>query len=95
MAVSQRLSRRLPVEVISDPLDNKEIDPYEDGSDVQIHLRGHQVLLFFVYSSKDTFFFFFFFNTRFVMYVTAVVYITLFKISCKPGSGRGKRLGAD
>ncbi|KAK4563470.1 hypothetical protein RGQ29_005828 [Quercus rubra] len=43
MAVSQRLSRRLPVEVISDPIDNKEIDPYEDGSDVQKHLRGHQV----------------------------------------------------
>uniref|UniRef100_A0A7N2MX24 Reverse transcriptase zinc-binding domain-containing protein n=1 Tax=Quercus lobata TaxID=97700 RepID=A0A7N2MX24_QUELO len=42
MAVSQRLSRRLPVEIISDPLENKEIDPYEDGSDVQKHLRGHQ-----------------------------------------------------
>ncbi|KAF3971928.1 hypothetical protein CMV_004520 [Castanea mollissima] len=43
MVVSQRLGRRLPVEVISDPLENKEIDPYEDGSDVQKHLRGHQV----------------------------------------------------
>lgn len=72
MAVSQRLSRRLPVEVISDPLDNKEIDPYEDGSDVQKHLRGHQVRLFFVYSSKDTSFFLIF-NTHFVMYVTAVL----------------------
>ena len=54
MAVSQRLSRRLPVEVISDPLDDKEIDPYEDGADVQKHLRGHQVNLFLEYSSKDT-----------------------------------------
>ncbi|XP_059447340.1 serine/threonine-protein kinase TOR isoform X3 [Corylus avellana] len=40
---SQRLSRRLPTEVISDPLDDKDIDPYDDGSDVQKHLRGHQV----------------------------------------------------
>ena len=73
MAVSQRLSRRLPVEIISDPLENKEIDPYEDGSDVQKHLRGHQVCLFFAYSSKDTSFFilFLFFNTHFVIYVTA------------------------
>jgi FKBP12-rapamycin complex-associated protein len=54
MTVSQRLSRRLPVEVISDPLDDKEIDPYEDGADVQKHLRGHQVNLFLEYSSKDT-----------------------------------------
>lgn len=61
MAVSQRLSRRLPVEFISDPLENKEIDPYEDGSDVQKHLRVHQVHLFFVYSSKDTSFYFLFF----------------------------------
>lgn len=50
---SQRLSRRLPTEVISDPLDDKDIDPYEDGSDVQKHLRGHQVHLFFEYLSKD------------------------------------------
>ncbi|XP_041013717.1 serine/threonine-protein kinase TOR-like isoform X1 [Juglans microcarpa x Juglans regia] len=40
---AQRLSRRLPTEVISDPLDDKEIDPYEDGSDVQKNLRSHQV----------------------------------------------------
>ncbi|XP_062176298.1 serine/threonine-protein kinase TOR isoform X2 [Alnus glutinosa] len=40
---AQRLSRRLPTEVISDPLDDKDIDPYEDGSDVQKPLRGHQV----------------------------------------------------
>ncbi|KAB1208603.1 Serine/threonine-protein kinase TOR [Morella rubra] len=39
---AQRLCRRLPIEVISDPLDDKEIDPYEDGSDVQKNLSGHQ-----------------------------------------------------
>lgn len=39
---TQRLNRRLPVEVISDPLDDVEIDPYEDGSDAH-KLRGHQV----------------------------------------------------
>ncbi|KAL1355438.1 serine/threonine-protein kinase TOR isoform X1 [Arachis hypogaea] len=39
---SQRLSRRLPVEVVSDPLDDVEIDPYEDGSDAH-KLKGHQV----------------------------------------------------
>ncbi|KAK4259382.1 hypothetical protein QN277_005720 [Acacia crassicarpa] len=38
----QRLNQRLPVEVISDPLDDVENDPCEDGSDVQ-KLRGHQV----------------------------------------------------
>ncbi|KAK3212037.1 hypothetical protein Dsin_016743 [Dipteronia sinensis] len=40
---AQRLSRRLPVEVVSDPLKDVEIDPYEDGTDVQRQLRGHQV----------------------------------------------------
>uniref|UniRef100_A0A5B7BS83 Serine/threonine-protein kinase TOR n=1 Tax=Davidia involucrata TaxID=16924 RepID=A0A5B7BS83_DAVIN len=40
-AAAQRLSRRLPVEVISDPLNDTENDPYEDGIDVQ--LRSHQV----------------------------------------------------
>ncbi|OIV92587.1 hypothetical protein TanjilG_07578 [Lupinus angustifolius] len=39
---SQRLNRRLPVEVISDPLKDSENDPYEDGSDAH-KLRGHQV----------------------------------------------------
>ncbi|PON55167.1 Serine/threonine protein kinase [Parasponia andersonii] len=37
---AQRLSRKLPVEVISDPLHDVENDPYDD--DVQKH-RGHQV----------------------------------------------------
>ncbi|XP_061978009.1 serine/threonine-protein kinase TOR isoform X1 [Populus nigra] len=40
---AQRLSRRIPVEVISDPLNDMENDPYEDGIDMQRHLRGHQV----------------------------------------------------
>ncbi|XP_011030285.1 PREDICTED: serine/threonine-protein kinase TOR-like isoform X2 [Populus euphratica] len=40
---AQRLSRRLPVEVISDPLNDMDNDPYEDGIDMQRHLRGHQV----------------------------------------------------
>ncbi|XP_010557538.1 PREDICTED: serine/threonine-protein kinase TOR isoform X2 [Tarenaya hassleriana] len=35
---TQRLSRRLPVEVISDPVIEMEIDPFEEGND-----RGHQV----------------------------------------------------
>ncbi|OMO63404.1 hypothetical protein COLO4_32473 [Corchorus olitorius] len=40
---AQRLSRRLPVEVVSDPLNDMDNDPYEDGSDLQRHTRGHQV----------------------------------------------------
>lgn len=40
---AQRLSRRVPVEVISDPLNDKDIDPYEDRSDVHKQFRGHQV----------------------------------------------------
>lgn len=55
---AQRLCRRLPIEVISDPLDDKEIDPYEDGSDVQKNLSGHQVHLFFEILSNDTSFLF-------------------------------------
>lgn len=43
---AQRLSRKLPVEVISDPLNDVENDPYDDGSDVQKQLRGHQVLIY-------------------------------------------------
>lgn len=42
-AAAQRLSRRLPVEVISDPLTDMESDPYEDGTDLQRQGRGHQV----------------------------------------------------
>ncbi|KAH8519812.1 hypothetical protein H0E87_001306, partial [Populus deltoides] len=40
---AQRLSRRLPLEVISDPLNDMDNDPYEDGIDIKRHLRGHQV----------------------------------------------------
>ncbi|CAB4321077.1 unnamed protein product [Prunus armeniaca] len=40
---AQRLSQRLPVEVITDRLSDLEIDPYDDGSDVQKQLRSHQV----------------------------------------------------
>lgn len=47
---AQRLSRKLPVEVVSDPLNDVENDPYDDGSDVQKQLRGHQVLLFDKYT---------------------------------------------
>lgn len=40
-AASQRLSRRLPTDVISDPLNDGENDQFEDGSvDVQ---RQHKV----------------------------------------------------
>ncbi|XP_031383805.1 serine/threonine-protein kinase TOR isoform X3 [Punica granatum] len=37
---AQRLSRRIPAEVISDPLNDVENDPFEEGSDVQ---RQHRV----------------------------------------------------
>jgi len=39
---AQRLNQRLPVEVISDPLDDVEKDPYEAGYDAH-KLKGHQV----------------------------------------------------
>lgn len=39
---TQRLNRRPPIEVISDPLDVVEKDPYEAGSDAH-KLKGHQV----------------------------------------------------
>ncbi|KAJ8764782.1 hypothetical protein K2173_009184 [Erythroxylum novogranatense] len=40
---AQKLNRRLPVEVISDPLNDMDNDPYEDGTDSQRQLRVHQV----------------------------------------------------
>lgn len=40
---AQRLSRRLPVEVISDPLNDVEYDPYSEGSDLHRDIRSHQV----------------------------------------------------
>lgn len=41
---AQRLSRRLPVEVISDPLNDVEYDPYSDGCDMLRDVKSHQVL---------------------------------------------------
>ncbi|MCD7451638.1 hypothetical protein HAX54_012900, partial [Datura stramonium] len=40
---AQRLNRRLPVEVISDPLSDGESDHYEVGTDMHKQLRSHQV----------------------------------------------------
>ncbi|GMH23702.1 hypothetical protein Nepgr_025545 [Nepenthes gracilis] len=40
---AQKLSRRLPVEVISDPLNDVENDPYTDGADMHRDIRSHQV----------------------------------------------------
>ncbi|MCD7451118.1 hypothetical protein HAX54_009730 [Datura stramonium] len=39
---AQRLNRRLPVEVISDPLSDGESDHYEVGTDMHKQLRSHQ-----------------------------------------------------
>lgn len=40
---AQRLSRRLPVEVIIDPLNDAEYDPYSDGCDMLRDVKSHQV----------------------------------------------------
>ncbi|CAN4107821.1 unnamed protein product [Withania somnifera] len=40
---AQRLNRRFPVEVISDPLNDGESDHYEVGTDMNKQLRSHQV----------------------------------------------------
>ena len=40
---TQRLSRRLPVDVVSDPLSEMEND-YDDGADMHRQLRSHQVI---------------------------------------------------
>lgn len=42
---AQRLSQQVPVEVISDPLNDVESDPYEDGTDVLKQIRAHQVIM--------------------------------------------------
>ncbi|KAJ4958930.1 hypothetical protein NE237_026041 [Protea cynaroides] len=39
----QKLTRRHPVEVISDPLKDVDHDPYEEGSEIHKQLRSHQV----------------------------------------------------
>ncbi|KAF8410288.1 hypothetical protein HHK36_002814 [Tetracentron sinense] len=40
---AQKQSRRLPVEVVSDPLKDVDNDPYEEGSEMHRQLRSHQV----------------------------------------------------
>lgn len=45
-AAAQRLSRRRPVDVISDPLSDMEND-YDDGVDAHRQLRSHQVIFSF------------------------------------------------
>ncbi|XAR52952.1 Non-specific serine/threonine protein kinase [Bertholletia excelsa] len=42
-SAAQRLSRRLPLEVVSDPFCDPESDPCEPGMDLQRQLRNHQV----------------------------------------------------
>lgn len=42
---AQRLGRRLPVEVISDPLNDVDNDHYEDAVDAQREARPHQVFI--------------------------------------------------
>ncbi|KAK1282825.1 Serine/threonine-protein kinase TOR [Acorus calamus] len=39
----QRLTRRGPVEVISDPINDVDSDPYEEGTDLHRQFRSHQV----------------------------------------------------
>ncbi|KAL6013161.1 hypothetical protein ACLOJK_003653 [Asimina triloba] len=39
---AQKLIRRLPVEVISDPINDTDNDPYEEGSEMHRQLRSHQ-----------------------------------------------------
>lgn len=50
---AQRLSRRLPADVISDPLSDMEND-YDDGADAHRQLRSHQVI-FCVCSCSQSF----------------------------------------
>ncbi|XP_043711300.1 serine/threonine-protein kinase TOR [Telopea speciosissima] len=40
---AQKLTRRHPVDVISDPLNDVDHDPYEEGSEIHKQLRSHQV----------------------------------------------------
>ncbi|XP_038982974.1 serine/threonine-protein kinase TOR isoform X1 [Phoenix dactylifera] len=39
----QKFTRRLPVEVISDPVDDMDTDPYEEETEMHRQLRSHQV----------------------------------------------------
>ncbi|KAL8151366.1 LOW QUALITY PROTEIN: hypothetical protein V2J09_021174 [Rumex salicifolius] len=40
---AQRLSRRHPVEVISDPINDVDCDPYNEGTDMNREIRSHQI----------------------------------------------------
>lgn len=39
----QKLTRQISVEVVSDPVNDVDNDPYEDGTDMQRQLNNHQV----------------------------------------------------
>lgn len=45
-----RFTQHLPVEVISDPINDMDADPYKDGVETHRNLRGHQVILQFFFS---------------------------------------------
>lgn len=49
---AQRLSRRIPVEIISDPLNDMENDPLEEGTDVQRQHRIRSVQFSVIISCK-------------------------------------------
>ncbi|KAL5705931.1 non-specific serine/threonine protein kinase [Ranunculus cassubicifolius] len=40
---AQKMTRRQPVELISDPLNDVENGPYEEGTEIHRHLKSHQV----------------------------------------------------
>lgn len=48
---AQTLSRRVPIEVISDPLNDVEYDPYSDGCDMLRDVKSHQVLSSFPFDA--------------------------------------------
>lgn len=45
-----RFTQHLPVEVISDPINDMDADPYEGGVETHRNSRGHQVILQFLFS---------------------------------------------
>lgn len=47
----QKFARRLPVEVISDPVDDIDTDPYEEETEMHRQLRSHQVIFFSILSN--------------------------------------------
>lgn len=44
----QKFTRRLPTEIVSDPINDVDSDPYEEGNEMHRQLRGHQVICFLV-----------------------------------------------